>query len=135
MIAQKHFISVDTVRSYIRSVYEKLEVHSRSEAIVRALNDTNLPRTVKTRDQEPRRMTALLLAARGREIHSSYTMVNDLQNDRLGTFSISTNTLKQITEIGWFFRGPKFPVLFANRCVFYERLNQLSTDFRHSAEN
>ena len=39
MIAQKHFISVDTVRSYIRSVYEKLEVHSRSEAIVRALND------------------------------------------------------------------------------------------------
>jgi len=39
MIAEKHFISVDTVRSYIRSVYEKLEVHSRSEAIVRALND------------------------------------------------------------------------------------------------
>ena len=39
MIAQKHFISVDTVRSYIRSVYEKLEVHSRSEAIVRALNE------------------------------------------------------------------------------------------------
>jgi DNA-binding NarL/FixJ family response regulator len=39
MIAQRHFISVDTVRSYIRSVYEKLEVHSRSEAIVRALND------------------------------------------------------------------------------------------------
>ena len=39
MIAAKHFISVDTVRSYIRCVYEKLEVHSRSEAIVRALND------------------------------------------------------------------------------------------------
>ncbi len=39
MIAQKHFISVDTVRSYIRCVYEKLEVHSRSEAIVRAIND------------------------------------------------------------------------------------------------
>ncbi len=39
MIAQKYFISVDTVRSYIRSVYEKLEVHSRSEAIVRAIND------------------------------------------------------------------------------------------------
>lgn len=39
MIGEKHFISVDTVRSYIRSVYEKLEVHSRSEAIVRAIND------------------------------------------------------------------------------------------------
>jgi len=39
MIAQKHFISVDTVRSYIRCIYEKLEVHSRSEAIVRAIND------------------------------------------------------------------------------------------------
>jgi DNA-binding NarL/FixJ family response regulator len=39
MIAEKHFISVDTVRSYIRCVYEKLEVHSRSEAIVRAIND------------------------------------------------------------------------------------------------
>jgi DNA-binding NarL/FixJ family response regulator len=39
MIAEKHFISVDTVRSYIRCVYEKLEVHSRSEAIVKAIND------------------------------------------------------------------------------------------------
>jgi len=39
MIAEKHYISVDTVRSYIRCVYEKLEVHSRSEAIVRAIND------------------------------------------------------------------------------------------------
>lgn len=39
MIAARHFISVDTVRSYIRCVYEKLEVHSRSEAIVKALND------------------------------------------------------------------------------------------------
>ena len=39
MIAAQHFISVDTVRTYIRGVYEKLEVHSRSEAIVKALND------------------------------------------------------------------------------------------------
>ena len=39
MIADKHFISIDTVRTYIRCVYEKLEVHSRSEAIVKALND------------------------------------------------------------------------------------------------
>ena len=39
MIAEKHFISIDTVRTYIRCVYEKLEVHSRSEAIVKAIND------------------------------------------------------------------------------------------------
>ena len=39
MIADKHFISIDTVRTYIRCVYEKLEVHSRSEAVVKAIND------------------------------------------------------------------------------------------------
>ena len=38
-IAKKHFISIDTVRSYIRSIYEKMEVHSRSEAVVRAINE------------------------------------------------------------------------------------------------
>ena len=30
-------ISVNTVRSYIRNVYEKLHVHSKSEAVSRAL--------------------------------------------------------------------------------------------------
>ena len=39
MIGDKYFISIDTVRSYIRSIYEKMEVHSRSEAIVKALKD------------------------------------------------------------------------------------------------
>lgn len=39
MIADKYCISIDTVRSYIRSIYEKMEVHSRSEAIVKALKD------------------------------------------------------------------------------------------------
>jgi DNA-binding NarL/FixJ family response regulator len=39
MIADEHFISIDTVRTYIRCVYEKLEVHSRSEAIVKAIHD------------------------------------------------------------------------------------------------
>ena len=38
-IAKKYFISIDTVRSYIRSIYEKMEVHSRSEAVVRAINE------------------------------------------------------------------------------------------------
>lgn len=39
MIAAKHFISIDTVRTYIRSIYEKLEVHSRSEAVARVFKD------------------------------------------------------------------------------------------------
>lgn len=37
MIGEKYFIAVDTVRTYIRSIYEKLQVHSRSEAIVKAI--------------------------------------------------------------------------------------------------
>jgi DNA-binding NarL/FixJ family response regulator len=37
MIGEKYFISVDTVRSYIRGIYEKLQVHSRSEAVVKAI--------------------------------------------------------------------------------------------------
>jgi DNA-binding NarL/FixJ family response regulator len=37
MIGEKHFIAVDTVRNYIRSIYEKLQVNSRSEAVVKAI--------------------------------------------------------------------------------------------------
>jgi DNA-binding NarL/FixJ family response regulator len=37
MIGKKHFIAVDTVRTYIRSIYEKLQVHSRSEAVAKAI--------------------------------------------------------------------------------------------------
>ena len=37
MIGEKYFIAVDTVRNYIRSIYEKLQVNSRSEAIVKAI--------------------------------------------------------------------------------------------------
>ena len=37
MIGAKYFIAVDTVRNYIRTIYEKLQVHSRSEAIVKAI--------------------------------------------------------------------------------------------------
>ncbi|RME01668.1 MAG: DNA-binding response regulator [Calditrichaeota bacterium] len=36
-IAQKLFISLDTVRNHIRHIYEKLQVHSKSEAVAKAL--------------------------------------------------------------------------------------------------
>jgi DNA-binding NarL/FixJ family response regulator len=36
-IADKMGISIDTVRSYVRTVYEKLHVHSRTEAVVKYL--------------------------------------------------------------------------------------------------
>jgi DNA-binding NarL/FixJ family response regulator len=37
MIGEKYFIAVDTVRTYIRGIYEKLQVHSRSAAVVKAI--------------------------------------------------------------------------------------------------
>ena len=36
-IADRKGISIDTVRSYVRTVYEKLHVHSRTEAVVKYL--------------------------------------------------------------------------------------------------
>jgi len=36
-IADRMTISIDTVRSYVRTVYEKLHVHSRTEAVVKYL--------------------------------------------------------------------------------------------------
>ena len=36
-IASRMKISIDTVRSYVRAVYEKLHVHSRTEAVVKYL--------------------------------------------------------------------------------------------------
>jgi DNA-binding NarL/FixJ family response regulator len=36
-IADRMGISIDTVRSYVRTVYEKLHVHSRTEAVVKFL--------------------------------------------------------------------------------------------------
>jgi len=39
MIADQHFISIDTVRSHIKNIYDKLHVHSKGEAIAKALKD------------------------------------------------------------------------------------------------
>jgi len=36
-IAQRYFISLDTVRNHIRHIYKKLQVHSKSEAVAKAL--------------------------------------------------------------------------------------------------
>src|SRR5262249_10713141 len=38
-IAERHFISIDTVRAHIRHIYEKLNVHTKSEAVVKALRN------------------------------------------------------------------------------------------------
>jgi len=37
MIGEKLFISLDTVRNHIRHIYEKLQVHSKSAAVVKAI--------------------------------------------------------------------------------------------------
>jgi DNA-binding NarL/FixJ family response regulator len=39
-IADRMNISIDTVRSYVRTVYEKLHVHSRTEAVVKYLKQS-----------------------------------------------------------------------------------------------
>lgn len=38
MIAAECFISIDTVNSHIKNIYEKMHVHSKSEAVVKAIN-------------------------------------------------------------------------------------------------
>ena len=38
-IADKLFISVETVRNHIRHIYEKLQVHSKSQAVVKAIRE------------------------------------------------------------------------------------------------
>jgi DNA-binding NarL/FixJ family response regulator len=37
MIADRHFISIETVRNHIKHIYDKLHVHSKSEAVAKAL--------------------------------------------------------------------------------------------------
>lgn len=44
MIAEKMFISTFTIRAHIRNIYEKLHVHSKSQAVAKALNERILNR-------------------------------------------------------------------------------------------
>jgi ATP/maltotriose-dependent transcriptional regulator MalT len=39
MIANDMFIAIDTVRSHIKKIYEKLQVNSKSEAVAKAFKD------------------------------------------------------------------------------------------------
>jgi DNA-binding NarL/FixJ family response regulator len=39
MIGDRHHISVETVRNHIKHIYEKLHVHSKSEAVAKALKE------------------------------------------------------------------------------------------------
>ena len=43
MIANKRNISIDTVRSHIKKIYEKLHVHSQTEAVSKALKENIIP--------------------------------------------------------------------------------------------
>ena len=39
LIASEFNISIDTVRTHIKNVYEKLQVHSQAEAVAKAINE------------------------------------------------------------------------------------------------
>lgn len=39
MIGEKYFISIDTVRTHIKHIYDKLHVHSKSQAVAKAIRE------------------------------------------------------------------------------------------------
>ena len=39
IIAEKYFVSIDTVRTHLKNIYKKLHVHSQTEAVAKALNE------------------------------------------------------------------------------------------------
>jgi DNA-binding NarL/FixJ family response regulator len=43
LIAAEFNLSIDTVRTHIKSIYEKLHVHSQTEAVAKALNEKLIP--------------------------------------------------------------------------------------------
>jgi DNA-binding NarL/FixJ family response regulator len=45
LIAAEFDLSVDTIRTHIKSIYEKLQVHSQTEAVAKALNENLVSRT------------------------------------------------------------------------------------------
>ncbi len=45
MIASKVFLSIDTIKFHIKNIYEKLHVHSRSEAIMKAIHGNTITHT------------------------------------------------------------------------------------------
>lgn len=44
MIAEKLFLSTFTIRAHIRNIYDKLHVHSKSQAVAKALKEQVVPR-------------------------------------------------------------------------------------------
>jgi DNA-binding CsgD family transcriptional regulator len=36
-VADKCFVSIDTISSHVKSIYKKLQVHSKSEAVSKAI--------------------------------------------------------------------------------------------------
>jgi DNA-binding NarL/FixJ family response regulator len=39
MMAAEYSVTIDTVRAHIKKVYEKLQVHSQTEAVSKAFNE------------------------------------------------------------------------------------------------
>ncbi len=39
MLAEKYFISIDTVRTHIKHIYDKLHVHSKAQAVAKAIKE------------------------------------------------------------------------------------------------
>ena len=48
LIAAEFGLSVDTIRTHIKSIYEKLQVHSQTEAVAKALNEKLINRQSQT---------------------------------------------------------------------------------------